>query len=156
MTISTDYASWLQAQMLGLYHEEWGLVYMLYGNLASVPNDTHERWQLGTDLIYRGLVCELVEVKDFGATTDRESFLHAIRSLDPSGDGVGFWHATIVWGAPRLDKLIETHFQSPDEHDETLNPAFIAALEQIFAESGVPWSDSPLLPILPAGTDLSA
>jgi hypothetical protein len=54
----------------------------------------------------------------------------------------------IVWGAPRLDKLIEAHFPSPDQHEDKLNPAFIEALEQIFAENGVPWSDKPLLPIM--------
>ncbi len=90
-------------------------------------------------------------VKDFGATSDRASFLHAIRTLNPWGDGAGFWHATIVWGATRLDKLIEAHFPDLDQHAGALNPAFVAALEQIFAENGVPWSEEPLLPIAPAG-----
>lgn len=149
MAIPTDTALWLQDQMLGLYHEDWGLVYMLYGNLASIPDDTPERWQLGVDLIYRGLVCELFKVKDYGATSDLASFLHAIRTLNPWGDGAGFWHATLVWGAPRLEKLIEEHFPARGQHEEKLNPAFIGALDQIFAENGVPWSDKPLLPIMP-------
>jgi hypothetical protein len=151
MTIPTDTAQWLQEQMLGLHNEDWGLVYMLYGNLASIPDDTPERWQLGVDLICRGLVCDLIKVKDYGATSDRASFLHAIRTLNPWGDGAGFWHATLVWGAPRLDKLIEAHFPLPDQRDDELKPAFIEALEQIFAENGVPWSDEPLLPVTPAG-----
>ena len=29
--------------------------------------------------------------------------------------------------------------------------SFIEALERIFAKNGVPWSDKPLLPIMPAG-----
>ena len=101
-------------------------------------------------MIYRGLVCDLIKVKDYGATPDRASFLHAIRTLNPWGDGAGFWHATLVWDAPRLEKLIEAHFPAPDQHQDKLNPAFIEALEQIFAETGVPWSDKPLLPIMPA------
>lgn len=149
MMIPTDTALWLQEQMLGLYHEDWGLNYTLYGNLTSIPDDTPDRWQLGVDLIYRGLVCDLLKVKDYGATPDRASFLHAIRTLNPWGNGAGFWHATLVWDAPRLEKLIEAHFPSLDQHEGKLNPAFIEALEQIFAENGVPWSDKPLLPILP-------
>jgi hypothetical protein len=150
MTIHADTALWLQEQLLGLYREDWGLGYMLDGILTSVPPDTPKRWQLGVDLIYRGLVCDLVKVKDYGATPDRASFLHAIRTLNPWGDGAGFWHATLVWGAPRLDRLIQAHFPTPDQHEDKLNPAFIEALEQIFAENGVPWSDKPLLPIIPA------
>lgn len=56
---------------------------------------------------------------------------------------------TIIWGAPRFEKLIEAHFPAPNQHEDKLNPAFIGALEQIFAENGVPWSDKPLLPIMP-------
>ena len=82
--------------------------------------------------------------------------MHAIRTLNPWGDGAGFWHATIIWGAPRLDKLIEAHFPAPDQHEDKLNPAFIEALEQIFAENGVPWSDKPLLPIIPKAANSEA
>ena len=129
---------------------------MLDGILTSPPPGTPARWQLGVDLIYRSLVCDLIEVKDYGATSDRASFLHAIRTLNPWGDGAGFWHATIIWGAPRLDKLIEAHFPAPDQHEDKPNPAFIEALEQIFAENGVPWSDKPLLPIMPNAANSEA
>ena len=156
IAIPTDTPLWLQEQLLGLYHEDWGLVYMASGNLASIPFDTPIRWQLGVDSIYRGLVCDLVKVKDYGATPDRASFLHSIRTLNPWGDGAAFWHATLIWDAPRLDKLIEAHFPAPDRHEDTLNPAFIEALEQIFAENGVPWSDKPLLPIIPNATNSEA
>ena len=150
--ISQDTALWLQKHLLGLDHEDWGLVYLLYGNLASVPPDTAARWQLAVDSIYRGLAAGLIAVNDFGATSDRASFLQAIRALDPCGDGAGFWHATLVYGTERLSKLIEVHFPLRSERDGKLNPDFIAALEQIFAESGVPWSDTPLLPIIPTSS----
>jgi hypothetical protein len=156
MTIPVDTALWLQEQLLGLYHEDWGLVYVLYGNLASIPDETPARWQLGVDLTYRGLVCDLIKINDFGATSDRASFLQAIRTLDPCGEGAGFWHATIVWAAPRLNKLIEAHFPPPDQRDDKLNPAFVEALEQIFVENGVPWSDNPLLPIMPNAANSEA
>ncbi len=148
MQIPQDTALWLQKHLLGIDHEDWGLVYMLYGNLASTPPDTPARWQLSVDLIYRGLVSGLVAVDDLGATSDQTSFLRAIRTLDPCGDGAGFWHATLVWGTERLSKLIKAHFPPSGERDGKLNPAFIEALEAIFADNGVPWSDKPLLPIM--------
>ena len=89
MTIPTNTALWLQEQLLGLYHEDWGLIYMLNGNLVSIPDDTPERWQLGVDLIYRGLVCDLIKVNDFGATPDRASYLRAIQTLAPYENGAG-------------------------------------------------------------------
>lgn len=156
MQMPQDTALWLQKHLLGLDHEDWGLVYMLYGNLASVPQDTPERWQVGVDMIYRALVSRLVAVNDLGATSDQASFLHAIRTLSPYNDGAGFWHATLIWGAPRLNKLIEAHFPPPDQRDRTLNLAFIEALEAIFAENGVPWSDKPLLPIMPNAANAEA
>ncbi len=162
MRIPTDTALWLQEQMLGLHHEDWGLVYMLSGNLASIPPDTPARLQLGVDLIYRGLACDLIAVNDYGAFPDRPSFFEGIRTLDPDDvtavddmSGAGFWHATLVWGTQRLSKLIEAYFPPRDKRDDKLNPAFIEALEAIFAENGVPWSDKPLLPIMPAGAAAS-
>src|SRR5579863_5691871 len=108
MRTPEDTALWLQKHLLGLDLEDWGLVYMLYGTLASVPPDTPERWQLAVDMIYRALVSHLVAVNDLNATSDQASFLHAIRTLSPNNNGAGFWHATLIWGTERLSKLIET------------------------------------------------
>jgi hypothetical protein len=164
MRIPTDTALWLQKRLLGLDHEDWGLVYMLSGNLAPIPPDTPARLQLGVDLICRGLACDLIAVNDYGAFPDRPSFLEGIRTLDPDDvtaiddmSGAGFWHGTLIWGTQRLSDLINANFPPPDERDDQLNPAFIEAVEQIFAENGVPWSDKPLLPILSdrAGTGAS-
>ena len=128
MRIPTDTALWLQEQMLGLDHEDWGLVYMLSGNLASIAPGTAARLQLGVDLIYRGLACNLIDVNDYGAFPDRPSFFEGIRTLDPDDvaavddmSGAGFWHATLVWGTQRLSKLIEAYFPPPDQRDDKLN-----------------------------------
>lgn len=151
MQMPNDVALWLQQTLLGLDKEDWGLGYMLDGNLDSVPPDKSERWQLGVDIIYRAVICDLVEVNDLGATSDQASFLRTIRTLNPYGrSGDGYWHATLVWGTERLSKLIDAYFPPRSERDDKLNPAFIGALEQMFAEKGVPWSDKPLLPVIPA------
>src|SRR5271154_5202004 len=103
MQMPNNIALWLQNTLLGLDKEDWGLGYMLDGNLAAVPPDTPARWQFGVDLIYRSLVCDLVAVDDLGATSDQASFLHTIRTSNPYGlNGAGFWHATLVWGTARL------------------------------------------------------
>jgi hypothetical protein len=152
MQMPNDVALWLQKTLLGLDKEDWGLGYMLDGNVASAPPDTPERWQLGADMIYRTVVCNLVAVNDLGACPDKASFFQAIQTLDPHDvSGAGFWHATLVWGTERLSGLIEAYFPPRGERDSKLNPTFIAALEQIFDENGVPWSDKPLLPVTPAG-----
>jgi len=157
MRMPTDIALWLQKTLLGLDREDWGLGYMLDGDLAFAPPDTPERWQAGADMIYRGLVCGLIAVDDLGATSDQASFLHSIRTLDPCGiSGEGYWHATLIWGTERLNKLIDAHFPPGGERDDKLNPAFIEALEQMFAEKGVPWSDKTLLPILPSRVGVAA
>jgi hypothetical protein len=150
MRIPEDRALWLQKTLLGLDKEDWGLGYVMDGKLALAPVNTPERWQLGVDVIYRSLICDLIAVDDLGATSDRASFLRAIRTLDPCGDGAGYWHATLIWGTDRLSRLVERYFSPRGGRDGKLNPAFIEALEQIFAENAVAWSDKPLLPIMPA------
>ena len=59
-------------------------------------------------------------------------------------------------GAERLTKLIEAYFLPPGARDNKLNPSFIEALELIFAENGVPWSEKPLLPITPTAASAPA
>jgi hypothetical protein len=102
-------------------------------------------------MIYRVLICDLIGVDVYMECHDRASFLSAIRTVSPFVDSGGFlWNGTQVSGTGHLSKLAEAHFPPPDQRDNKLNPAFIEALEQIFAENGVPWSDKPLLPIMPA------
>jgi hypothetical protein len=152
MQMPDDIALWLQKTLLGLDKEDWGLGYVLDGKLALAPLDTPERWQLGVDLIYRGIRCDLIAVDDLGATSDQASFLHSIRSLNPyDTSGAGYWHASLIWGTERLSELINDCFPPRGERDGKLNPGFIEMLGAIFAENGVPWSEKPLLPIMPTG-----
>jgi hypothetical protein len=102
-------------------------------------------------MIYRTLTCDLISVDAHMECHDRASFLGAIRTVSPFvGSGGFLWNGTQVSGTERLSKLVKAHFPPPDQRDDKLNSAFTEALEQIFAENGVPWSDKPLLPIMPA------
>jgi hypothetical protein len=128
-----------------------GLVSFALGEIASVPAGSEGRWQFGVDMIYRVLICDLISVDMYMECHDRASLLSAIRTVSPFVDSGGFlWNGTQVSGTERLSKLAEAHFPPPDQRDDKLNSAFTEALEQIFTENGVPWSDKPLLPIMPA------
>ena len=127
------------------------MVDFAFGKIASIPADTEARWQFGVDMVYRTLTCDLVGIDVFMECHDRTSLLNAIRTVSPFIDSGGFlWNGTQVSGTQRLRELVAAHFPSSGELNHTLNPDFIEALEQIFAENGVPWSDNPLLPIMPA------
>ena len=101
-------------------------------------------------MIYRTLTCDLISVDVYMECHDRTSLLSGIRTVSPfAGSGGFLWNGTQVSGTERLSKFAEAHFPAPDQRDGKLNPAFIEALEQIFAQNGVPWSDKPLLPTTP-------
>jgi len=152
MRIPQDRALWLQETLLEFNGWQWGLVNFAHGQIASLPPGTEARWQFGVDIIYRTLTCDLIGVDVFMECHDRASFLNAIRIVSPFKDSGGLlWNGTQVSGTERLGELAATYFPSSGELNHTLNPAFIEALEQIFAENGVAWSDKPLLPIMPNG-----
>ena len=155
MQMSKDTGRWVQRTLLGLNQEDSGMIHFVLGNLDSPALYTLARWQLGVDMVYRTVKCGLVDVNDYGAFPDRKSFYQGIRTLNPDdSSGDGFWHATLVWGTERLSQLVDTYFQPRGERNNELNPGFLEAIEEVFAENGVPWSDEPLLPIMPnAGRD---
>lgn len=150
MQMPKEVGQWVQRTLLGLNKEDSGMIYFVLGNLDSPPLYTVARWQFGSDMVCRTVICGLVDVNDYGAFPDRQSFLKGVRTLNPhDSSGDGFWHATLVWGTERLSQLVDSYFPPHSKHDQKLNDAFIEALEQIFAENGVPWSVKPLLPIEP-------
>jgi len=157
MRITKDKALWLQETLLEYNGWQWGLVSFALGQIASLPTGTEARWQFGGDMIYRTLTSDLIGVDVFVECHDRSSFLNAIRIVSPFKDSGGFlWNGTQVSGTKRIRELAAAYFPSSGELNHTLNPAFIEALEQIFAENGVPWSEKPLLPIKPDGIGAEA
>jgi hypothetical protein len=165
MRIPDETALWLQNLLLGYSGECWGMADFVLGKLNSVPQQTEARWQLGVDTIYRTVKCDLVQVEGLAGFPDLPSFFHAIQTLSPddksgarssSGEfaytGPELWNVSQICGTKRLVELVKAHFPPVGETRRTLNPTFIEAVERIFAESGVPWSDKPLLPIAPAAS----
>jgi hypothetical protein len=157
MRIPKGVALWLQETLLEYDGWQWGLVSFAHGKIGSSPADSEAQWQFGADMIYRALTCDLINVDVYMECHDRESLLSAIRTVSPFiGSGGLLWNGTQVSGTKRLSKVVKEHFRSPDRREGELNPAFIEALEQIFADNGVPWSEEPLLPIMPKVADSQA
>jgi hypothetical protein len=157
MHMPDDVALWLQKNLSLLCEEDLSLAYFSSGKIESVPDDTPSRWQLSSDIIYRTLTCDLIAVYKFVECSDKTSFFEAIRSRGPYDDaGAVLWNATLLYGTEKLEALARSFFRVLSQGRDGVNPAFIEALEQIFAENGVPWSDKPLLPITPVGAPAPA
>lgn len=120
-------------------------------------DDGRYRWQLAVDVLYRFVMCGLVEVpwERNGGNYDEKvhgPLFHVLRTKDPNGPFYVEWH----------DELCPTEFckQIIDKYDLTENAGtpdyevcepFIEELEALFERHGVPWSDEPLLPVQDLG-----
>ncbi len=82
---------------------------------------------------------------------DLDSFLVSVRTLNPFDPkrGGGIWNGTFLRGTDELRALIDKYFPESEPYDPSLNPAFVRALEEMFKQHDVPWSDAPLFPIMP-------
>jgi hypothetical protein len=157
MTIPKDIAGWLQRHLTTLCKDDLSIGHFASGNIDSVPDGTRSRWQLSVDVIYRALICNLVVVHEYIECHDESSFFEAIRSRSPyDGAGAVLWNGTLIYGTKKLEALGGSFFSVLSQGWDGVNPAFIGALETIFAESGVPWSENPLLPIVPVNSKAAA
>jgi hypothetical protein len=169
MRIPDETALWLQNLLLGYSGECWSMADFVLGRLESVPQQTEARWQLGVDTVYRTLRSDLLQVEGLAGFPTLPTFFHAIQTLSPddksgarssSGEfsytGPELWNASQICGTKRLSELVNAHFPLVGEIRRTLNSTFIDAVERVFAENGVPWSEKPLLPIMPPPVEASA
>jgi hypothetical protein len=149
MMIPQDIALWLQRRFEILADDDFGLVLFADGPLDRIADYSAAKWQLAVDMLYRTIRSDLVTVHEFIGCSDEKSFFEAIRTVSPyGGDGL-LWNGTLIYGSAKLDTLVRSFFPSGGQQWDELNRPFIEAVEQIFAENGVPWSDKPLLPITP-------
>ena len=150
MTIPEDIAGWLQRHLWTLCEDDLSIGHFASGKIGSVPDGTLSRWQLSVDVIYRALRCDLISVYKYIECSDETSFFQAIRSRSPYDDaGAVLWNGTLIYGTKKLEALARPFFSALSQGWDDVNPAFIEALETTFTENGVPWSDKPLLPIMP-------
>jgi hypothetical protein len=94
---------------------------------------------LSVDVIYRALTCDLVAIREYIECHDESSFFEAIRSRSPyDGAGALLWNGTLIYGTEKLEALARSFFSVFSQGRDDVNPAFIEALETIFADNGVP------------------
>ncbi len=155
MHIPPDIAFWLQRNLAIICEDDVSIAYVSSGVIASIPDRTEARWQLSVDMLYRLIKCELISVLNFADCTDIPSFFSEIQSHGPDFDDQGayVWMAIQIYGTDKLEVLMKSHFGELSRAWDALNPVFINALERVFADNGVPWSEKPLLPITPAGAE---
>lgn len=154
MTMPEDIALWLQRDLQTLAGDDYGLVLFAHGDLERIPGYSTARWQLAVDTTYRTIKCDLVTVHKFVECHDEKSFFEAIRRLSPyGGAGAVLWNGTLIYGTEKLDALVQSFFPDASDEGDKLKPGFIEAIEAIFAENRVPWSDGPLLPITPGDAE---
>ena len=157
MTIPKDIAGWLQRHLTSLCEDDLSIGHFASGNIDSVPDGTLSSWQLSVDVIYRALTCDLVAIHEYIECHDKSSFFEAIRSRSPyDGAGAVLWNGTLIYGTKKLEALARSFFSVFSQGWDDVNPAFIEALEAIFAENDVPWSGKPLLPIMPNAANSKA
>jgi hypothetical protein len=118
-------------------------------------NNQRYAWQLTVDMLYRFIVCDLVEVswKEKVHGYDEKThgpIFEVLRAKDPNGA----FH--VEW----IDELCPTDFckqlierydlaEGVGYPDYQLCEPFVEELEALFERYGVPWLDEPLLPLKP-------
>lgn len=152
MKMTSSVACWFQFVALKVDDHETALVDFVLGNLVDIPDRTDLRWQFGVDSIYRFHVCNLISIQFNGFEHhDIGTFLHAIRTLSPFDNNSSMmWNSTFVSGTAPTAILAEKLRQTCADPYHVSDQEFAKTIEDIFASHNVPWSLTPLLPIIKA------
>jgi hypothetical protein len=146
--IPGDIEQWLQRQLRMMAGDDGSCAYFISGNIGSIADYTHDRWQFGVDMIYRCLKSNLILIHNFADCDDEASFFTSIRTLSPfKSEGGLLWNGTLLYGSEMLTTIVEKHFPPSQPYNPDINQAFGEELDEIFQQNGVPWSEIPLLPI---------
>jgi hypothetical protein len=150
MKLPFSVAYQLQWQLRELLDDDSSCASFSAGNIDNIPDNTIHRWQYGVDMIYRCVTTGLIMIPYFQIDShDLQSFFLAIRSLNPFDSSGGMmWNGTYLRRTDMLRDLLNRFFSNVPQYDPELNVAFVEELENIFQQHAVPWSESPLLPIL--------
>jgi len=141
---------WLQRQLRMMAIDDGSCAYFISGNITSINDYTRERWQFGVDMIYRCMRSKLILVHNFAGCHDEASFFDALRTLSPyTGEGGLLWNGTLLYGSDILVEIVEKFFPPSLPHSAEINDPFGKELDDIFQQNDVPWSEKPLLPIMP-------
>ena len=149
----------LQNALRDLVRGDWTLGRMDFwrAEFAENPNnqDAISTWQNSVDSIYRCLDSGLIKVLNYDHYSNQDALINGLRKCNPfvySGkvraDDYA-WNGVFVCATDELAAIVERFFQNDDEYATSVNGGFIAAIQKAFEDAGVPWSDKPLMPIVP-------
>lgn len=126
-----------------------------FRHIDGYENNAESAWQLTVDVLYRFIVCDLVEIPWKERVGGYDEKVHGpifevLRTKEPNGS----FH--VEW----IDELCPTEFckeliakydlvERVGYPDYQLCEPFVEELEALFEHSGVPWLDEPLLPLRP-------
>jgi hypothetical protein len=107
-------------------------------------------WQDAVDNIYRCMKSNLLSVDNDSFFKEYGTLVEALRRNSPfrSGDGQLLWNGTFLSPTSTLLQLVGRYLSTTGIRVDIVNTEFIAELERIFADSGVPWSSEPLVPLI--------
>lgn len=111
----------------------------------------NQRWQEGVDMIYRLLKSGILKMVGAKEGDDLSDFFQGMAAHNPfnlDNDGVVIWMGQLLYASEKCKIMMRKY--GLDNYDALICPAFIEEMEALFETVGVPWSATPLLPILPA------
>ena len=165
MSIPKDILLKVQNTLRDLVRDDWTcakMVFWLKGSIEhqNTPNDPRmiSAWQASIDFIFRCFSAGLIEIINHDHYSDQNALLDDLRSCNPFDRSAGVragdyaWNGIFICGTESLDLIVKRFFQNDDEDATNVNGSFVAAIEGVFEEAGVPWSGKPLLPVFSSPT----
>jgi hypothetical protein len=147
MPTLSHFAIWIQDVLGESLHDDIGAIEFVLGNRIPLSAGSNQRWQVAVDLLHRLLKCDLVRVSLLCVGQSRKNLLSTLQTHSPFTNAGGLeWNGPYFRGSARLRDLF-MRFPDADVRNGPADAGFVDALEAIFAENGVPWSDAPLLPV---------
>ena len=113
MKLPDEISVWTRETLVGLEGESTTVAFFSGGDMSSIPPRTEGMWQFAVDMIYRFVVCELVEPELFVEGHDNNWFLATIRTISPYvRNGGFFWNGTFVKATDKLRDMTNAIFQN--------------------------------------------
>jgi len=119
----------------------------------GLRDEQNDRWQLAVDTIHRllasGLIYEAHNEDELSVITQREylAYVNALAQKDPFAYPLNMeWMEWDLYATDRCKKLLNKYGISTFYEGGLVEP-FIEEVEALFTQHGVPWQDSPIIPI---------
>ncbi|WP_157160310.1 hypothetical protein [Cupriavidus sp. BIS7] len=117
-------------------------------------NADKDRWQYAVDLIYRllisGLICgtQNIDISSEIASLRNNKYVHSLARVDPFSPDIQIeWMEWDLYSTERCRELLNKYGISPSYDGDVVVP-FMDEIEALFAQHGVSWQASPIIPVM--------